>query len=154
MIMIPQEMREKAMAMFMKRFHWSQAVLAVGQEKLGRHDESLIRAMGAFGGGLGGNGEVCGALVGALAVFGLLFSRGNETEKEDMRLWFVSREFLKRFQEDIVKGSILCRDIAKVDWTSLDQVKAFYKSDKLLTCQRLTGDTAKLVGEFLEKAQK
>ena len=107
--------------------------------------------MGAFGGGLGGNGEVCGALVGALAVFGLLFSRGNEAEKEDMRLWFVSREFLNRFQEDIVKGSILCRDIAKVDWTSLDQVKAFYKSDKLLTCQRLTGDTAKLVGEFLEK---
>ena len=90
-------------------------------------------------------------MVGALAVFGLLFSRGNETEKEDMRLWFVSREFLKRFQEDIVKGSILCRDIAKVDWTSLDQVKAFYKSDILLTCQRLTGDTAKLVGEFLEK---
>jgi C_GCAxxG_C_C family probable redox protein len=107
--------------------------------------------MGAFGGGLGGNGEVCGTLVGALAVFGLLFSRGNETEKEYMRLWFVSREFLKRFQDDIVKGSILCRDIAKVDWTSLDQVKAFYKSDKLLTCQRLTGDTARLVGEFIER---
>jgi hypothetical protein len=68
-----------------------------------------------------------------------------------MRLWFFSQEFLKHFQKDIVKGSILCRDIANVDWTSLDQVKAFYKSDKLLACQRLTGDTARLVGEFLER---
>jgi C_GCAxxG_C_C family probable redox protein len=107
--------------------------------------------MGAFGGGLGGNGDVCGALAGALAVFGLKFSRGNEKEREDLRLWTIAREFLKRFQEDIGKGSIMCRDIAKVDWTDLDQVKTFYKSDKLRECQQLTGDTARLVGEFLER---
>ncbi len=76
-------MREKAVQLMMKRFHCSQAVLAVGQEKLGRKDDEVVKAMGAFGGGLGGNGEVCGAAVGAIAVMGLRFSRSREEEKED-----------------------------------------------------------------------
>ena len=60
-----EEMGEKAVRLMIKRFHCSQAVLAAGQEKLGRPDDEVIRAMGAFGGGLGGNGEVCGAVAGA-----------------------------------------------------------------------------------------
>ena len=45
----------------------SQVIAAVGQEKLGKGNDEVIRAMGGFGGGLCGNGEVCGALAGALA---------------------------------------------------------------------------------------
>jgi C_GCAxxG_C_C family probable redox protein len=72
--------------------------------------------MGAFGGGLGGNGEVCGALAGALGVLGLRFSRGREEEKEDPRMWTYSQELMERFRKEIVKnqGSIHCRDIARV----------------------------------------
>jgi len=75
-----------------------------------------MRAMGAFGGGLGGNGEVCGAVVGALAVMGLRFSRASEDEKEDPKMWSYTHEVLERFQKDIANGSILCREIAQVDW--------------------------------------
>ena len=38
----------------------------VGQEKLGKKDWEVTKAMGAFRGGLGCNGEVCGALIGGL----------------------------------------------------------------------------------------
>ena len=105
-----EEMGEKAARLMIKRFHCSQAVLAVGQEKLGRPDDEVIRAMGAFGGGLGGNGEVCGAVAGALAVVGLKFSRGREEEKEDPKMWDYAHELLKRFREEIVKkhGNITC----------------------------------------------
>ena len=37
----------------------------------------MVRAMEAFGGGLGGNGDRCGALIGALAVIGLRYGRGR-----------------------------------------------------------------------------
>lgn len=127
----------------------------MGQEKLARKDEEVIRAMGAFGGGLGGNGEVCGAAVGALAVLGLRFSRAKEDEKEDPRMWAYAHELLKRFHEEIVKnhGGILCREIAGVDWKDREQVRSFYKGEKAVECGRVVGDTAKLIGELLERSQ-
>ncbi len=109
--------------------------------------------MGAFGGGLGGNGEVCGAVVGALGVLGERFSRAKEEEKEDPKMWAYTRELLKRFREEIVQkhGGIMCREIAGVDWTDRAQVKSFYRGEKALECGRIVGDTARLVGELLER---
>ena len=108
--------------------------------------------MGAFGGGLGGNGEVCGAVVGALGVLGLRFGRGTEEEKEDPKISPYSKEIVQRFRE-IVKnhGGILCRDIAGVDWKDREQAKAFYKSDKITECRRIVGGTALMVGELLDR---
>jgi len=110
--------------------------------------------MGAFGGGLGANGEVCGAVIGGLAVLGLKFSRAEDDENEDLRMWSFTRELLWRFEDEIVGGGILCHDIAKVDWTNMKQVKAFYKSDALIKCQRITGETARLVGELLDRSEE
>jgi C_GCAxxG_C_C family probable redox protein len=121
---------------------------------LGRKDEEVIRAMGGFGGGLGGNGEVCGAVIGALGVLGLRFSRGREEEKEDPRLWTYNQEILARVRDEIVKNheSILCREIARVDWKDREQVRSFYKGDKILECGRIVGDTAQLLGRLLERS--
>lgn len=110
--------------------------------------------MGAFGGGLGANGEVCGAVIGGLAVLGLKFSREADDENEDLRLWSFTRELLWRFENEVTGGSIYCRDIAKVDWTNMERVKKFYKSDALIECQRITGETARLVGELLDRAEE
>lgn len=111
--------------------------------------------MGGFGGGLGGNGEVCGAVAGAIAALGLRFSRGGEGEKEDPRMWACARELLRRFREELSPkpGRILCREIAEVDWNEREQVKQFYKGEKALVCRRLIGDTARLIGEILEQSQ-
>jgi C_GCAxxG_C_C family probable redox protein len=108
--------------------------------------------MGAFGGGLGGNGEACGALAGALAVMGLRFSRAREDEKEDPRMWSYAHEVLDRFRE-IVKnhGGIRCRDIVDVDWKDREQAKAYYKSEKVLECGRIIADTVQMLGELLER---
>ena len=110
--------------------------------------------MGAFGGGLGGNGEVCGALVGALGVLGLRFSRGREEEKEDSRMWPYNQEMMGRFRIEIVKnhGSIQCREIARVDWKDRDQVRAFYRGEKILECGRIVGDTVQLLDELLKRS--
>jgi C_GCAxxG_C_C family probable redox protein len=109
--------------------------------------------MGAFGGGLGGNGEVCGAVAGALGVIGLRFSRAREDEKEDPRMWAYAQEALQRFREIVKKhGGILCREIAHVDWKDREQAKNFYNGEKVLECGRIVGETAQMVGELLERA--
>ena len=115
-----------------------------------------MKAMGAFGGGLGGNGEVCGAIVGALAVMGIRFSRASEDEKDDPKMWSYAHEVLERFRKEIVKhhGSILCREITGVNWKDREQTRGFYKSEKVLECGRIVGDTALLVGELLERVME
>jgi len=69
-------------------------------------------------------------------------------------MWSYAHEVLERFQKEIAKnhGSILCREIAQVDWKDREKVKAFYKSEKVLECGRIVGETAQMVGELLERA--
>jgi C_GCAxxG_C_C family probable redox protein len=121
---------------------------------LGKRDEEVIRAMGAFGGGLGGNGDVCGALVGSLAVLGLRFSRARDEEKEDSRMWPFCQEMAERFRREIVKNheGIRCRDIAGVDWKDRDQVRAFYHGEKLAECGRIVGATARLLSDLVGRS--
>jgi C_GCAxxG_C_C family probable redox protein len=150
--MTPEEMKEKAILIMNKRYHCSQTVVAVGLEKLGQEpNEGLVRSMGAFAGGLATTGHVCGSLVGALAVFGLVFSRSKEEEKEDPLMWSYSQEFLRCFREEIVQGSILCRDIIGVDWKDKNQIRDHFKGETRRECLRITGETAKIVGEMLDQ---
>lgn len=65
-------------------------------------------------------------------------------------MWAFVREFLKRFREEIGQGKIYCWDIAGVDWSDINAVKTFYKSEKLLACRDLTGATARLLGEIMD----
>ena len=112
----------------------------------------LLKAMDAFGGGLGASGETCGALIGGLAVVGLLYGRSVGGQYPDMRMWKYAREFVRRFREEITGGPILCRDIIQVDWTDAGQVKAFRAGSKREICRQLTGRTAGLVGEIIDQA--
>lgn len=113
----------------------------------------MVKAMGALGGGLGGNGELCGALIGALATLGLKFSRASEEEKENPIMFGYAIEFFKRFRSEIVQNhsGIRCREITGLDFSKPEDVQTFYKGEKFVECTRIVGDTAKLVGEFLER---
>ncbi len=122
------------------------------QEKLGKKNDDLIKAMTPFGGGLGGHGEVCGAVIGGLAAIGLLFGRDKAGE-DDMKMWKYSREFMKRFEKEIAGGTILCRDIAQTNWLDPAQVKEYGQGEKFLKCRTLTGKTAELIGELIERAK-
>ena len=125
----------------------------VAQEKLGKKNDDLIKALDPFGGGLGGHGEVCGAVIGGLAAIGLLFGRDKVGEEADMKMWKYSREFLKRFGKEIAGGSILCHDIVQVNWLDPAQVKEYGQGEKFFKCKTLTGKTAGLIGELIERAK-
>ena len=125
----------------------------VAQEKLGKKNDDLVKALDPFGGGLGGHGEVCGAVIGSLAAIGLLFGRDKVGEEADMKMWKYTREFLKRFGKEIAGGNILCRDIVQVNWLDPAQVKEYAQGEKFVTCKTLVGKTAGLIGELIERAR-
>jgi len=125
----------------------------VAQEKLGKKNDDLVKALDPFGGGLGGQGEVCGAVVGGLAAIGLLFGRDKAGEETNVNMWKYSREFMKRFGKEITGGGILCRDIVQVNWLDRAQVKEYYQGEKYLKCKTLVGKTAELIGELIERTK-
>lgn len=152
--MRPEEMREKAVDLFKQRLHCSQVLAMVGLEKLGIDEPSVIKAMGSFGGGIGGTGNICGALVGAASVVGMLYSRSNLEEKENPRMWAATKTVMKNFQELTAEcGGINCCQIARVDWMDRDQVKDFYGNpdSRRQLCINVVGETAKALGELLEQ---
>jgi C_GCAxxG_C_C family probable redox protein len=107
--------------------------------------------MDAFGGGLAAQGEVCGAVVGGLAAISLKYGRPRSGNEPDMRMWRYSDIFIRRFKEEVSNGKTLCRDIAGVDWRRRDQVKKYQEGEKRSECSIITGKTAKIVGELLER---
>ena len=155
--MQPDEMRDKAIDLFTKRMHCSQVLAMIGLEKLGVNDPSVIKALGAFGGGIGGTGNICGALVGAVSVIGSLYSRSSLDEKDNPRMWASTKAVMKQFEElTAAHGGINCCQIARVDWMDRDQVKDFYGNpeSRRQHCITVVGETARALGELLEQEAK
>ncbi|MGI6655411.1 MAG: C-GCAxxG-C-C family (seleno)protein [Desulfobulbus sp.] len=152
--MRPEEMQEKAVDLFLKRLHCSQVLAMIGLEKLDKNEPDVIRALGSFGGGIGGTGHICGALIGAVSVLGSLYSRSSLEEKENPRMWNATKEVLRNFEE-LTKdyGGIECRQIARVNWMNRDEVKTFYgdANSRRQHCVQVVGETARALGVLLEQ---
>lgn len=122
-----------------------------------RNEPEVIKAVGAFGGGIGATGNVCGILLAGVTVISTICSRSNLEEKEDPRIWQLSQSIISRFEEmtSHLEGST-CREITQVDWKNRRQVKNFYTDpeSRRRECIRLVGEMAYLLGEFLEKEGK
>jgi len=127
--MTPDEMRDKAVDLFKKRFHCSQAVLAVGQEKMNIVNEEVIKAMGLFGGGICGTCRACGALTGGIALISSLFSRGNLEEKENPRMWSLGTN-LSEHSRTTTANTAGRLQIAQDELAGRDQVRFLQKSGK------------------------
>jgi C_GCAxxG_C_C family probable redox protein len=76
--------------------------------------EHAVRAACAFGGGVAGTAQTCGALNGALMVLGLAHATpepGNGPARQET--YAATRKLLDRFRERY--GSFICRELLGVD---------------------------------------
>ena len=126
----------------------------MGLEKIEQQDENVIKAMGAFGGGIASSGSICGTLLGAIAAISSLHGRGNLDDKENPRVWGVSNKLIKEFDKLAEPyGGSNCSDIARIDWHNRDEVKEYYSNpdSRRKDCIRIVGDFAFTLGKILEK---
>lgn len=149
----------RALGLFDEGFHCSQAVFYAVAEALSIHvsDINAVSAsLSPFGGGMGSSGNVCGNLSGALAVLGVLMGKRAPTLQDDKNIWRASNRMVRKFEE-ITKeyGGMNCRDIARIDWKSREDVKAFRANpeSRRRECCRVMDKTVRSLVETLKELQ-
>ncbi|MFQ5860047.1 MAG: C-GCAxxG-C-C family protein [Dehalococcoidia bacterium] len=129
-----------------KRVQCSQCVLLLLQDALGPYDPRFLAATRSLGRGIGGSGNLCGAVVAGVLALGLRGqskdsgSLGDEgpplgvrtvrpkndwldvfcPEPEEPALFARCRELLSRLSSQVLPlaGSLNCSDISGVEWSS------------------------------------
>lgn len=140
---------EAALACFREGFSCSQSVLTTWSGEFGLERETALRAASAFGGGMAGLGEVCGAVTGALIVIGLKHGQTEAKDKEAKdRNYARVQELMARFRSR--NGALLCRELLGCDLTTPEGREAA-KQKGLFTerCPRFVRDAAELLEEIL-----
>ncbi len=106
---------EKALTLFAKGFNCSQAVLTVFAADFGIEEELALKLGTQFGGGAR-NGEMCGAVSGALLVLGLKYGHYEQDNTEQKsKAYSIASEYTRRFKEK--NSSIVCRELLGYDLT-------------------------------------
>ncbi len=133
-------------------FLCSEAVLMALAECLGVESKLIPRIATGFGAGIGREGEVCGALSGAVMRLGLKFGRDVPGFTEDGRRphWYAT-ELIKSFQA--LHGDLRCRDLLGLDLTDPEDYRKYSERKLWATkCRDLITSATKQAYELLAKA--
>lgn len=138
--------------LFAQGYNCAQSVLLAFEDITGLDRETAARVASSFGGGIGGSGEVCGALTGALMALGLVVGNTDPADK-------AAKEFHRRRSFDFAvlfeaeQGSLRCWELLALPepeaGAGLTQInKALSKLDES-PCPKLVMSAARLLDEFL-----
>lgn len=138
--------------LFEQGYNCAQSVLLAFGDITGLEREMAARMASSFGGGLGGLGEACGALTGALMVLGLVAGNTDPADKPAKEL-HRRRSFEYAVLFEAEHGSLRCRELlalpeaeAGYGLTQIDKTRS--KLDES-PCPGLVMRAAQLLAEFL-----
>jgi C_GCAxxG_C_C family probable redox protein len=129
-------------------------VLAL-MEEFGTGSMEIIKALSPFP-GIGGTGEICGAITGSLIAFGLIFGSENITDYEAKgKTIEIAQKFINRFKEKF--GHLRCADIQEKiifgrnmdPGASEENMEAFAKEKGYEKCGLAPGFGARLAAELI-----
>jgi C_GCAxxG_C_C family probable redox protein len=141
---------KQALEYFTSGFSCSQAVFSAFAEELGVDRDTALGAAGAFGGGMAGRAETCGAVTGALMVLGLKYGkRQPEDNAAKEKTYALAGEFIQRFESH--RGSILCRSLVGYDLRLPDEYAAAKEAGAFrATCPELVREAALILDELIQ----
>ena len=97
---------------FLKGYNCAQAVASAFSEEMGMSEAELAKLASSFGGGMGKMREVCGAVSGALLVYGALRGNSDPEDGEAKKQHYARvQEFAARFKAE--HETIICRELLK-----------------------------------------
>lgn len=142
-------MDAESKALFDEGYNCAQSVLAPFADRFGMDREMAFRIATPFGGGMGHNGQICGAVSGALMAIGL--ARGTQVynKAQTDACYALVQEFQQRFlakHGDLTCPGLLGLDIG--DSAELAQVRALNLFHT--RCPDFVGDAVLIVRELLE----
>lgn len=139
---------DTALTRFREGYSCSQSALSAFAEELGLPLEVAFRLASPFGGGIGRQGEVCGAASGALMALGLRYGSATPDKAKKERTYAVAAEFLHTFEARF--GSVCCRDLIQAD-TSTPEGLAAARERKVFTtlCPAFVAAAVEIAEELL-----
>jgi C_GCAxxG_C_C family probable redox protein len=137
-----------ALARFREGYNCSQSVLSAYAEDLGLPLDAAFRLAAPFGGGIGRQGEVCGAATGALLALGLRHGSATPDPKAKEHATVVAAEFVRRFEART--GALRCRELLQADMTTPEGL-ADARDRKLFTtlCPAFVQAATEIAAELL-----
>lgn len=140
---------DKALELFSNNFNCSQAVLTAFAPDFGLDEQLALKLGTSFGGGAR-NGDICGAVSGALLVLGLKYGHYVSSDNEQKaRAYEIAVEYTKRFRE--VNGSIVCRDLLGYDLTKPDEMACIKEKGLFGTvCPKMIKSAVEILESVLE----
>lgn len=136
---------EKAIELF-EKLNCAQSVLGACGPHYGLSDEMCMDLAGAFGGGMGRMGEVCGTVTAALMVMGLRNGQemANTPAPAPGALNAQASALMKTFKER--HGSLLCRELTGCNMSTAEGMEQFKNRDlKHTLCNRFISSSIELL---------
>lgn len=135
---------------FKQGYNCSQSVVLTFLDEIGLSKEQALKIASSFGGGIGRQREVCGAVSGMMICLGAIkgySSPDNHTQKAEY--YALIQNLCNKFKE--INGSIVCRELlglsAPSNPTPEKRTDAYYKKRP---CASLVGDAVQILDEYLK----
>ena len=113
--------------------------------------DQALRLAAPFGGGIGRQGEVCGAAAGALMALGLRFGGAVADKAAKERAYAVAAEFVRRFEDRT--GALRCRDLIHADMSTPEGMADARERKVFATdCPRFVAAAVEIAGELIDGA--
>ncbi|SHJ30918.1 C_GCAxxG_C_C family probable redox protein [Clostridium amylolyticum] len=100
--------------------------------------KEVFKTMSAFGGGLAVE-EVCGAITGAAAVLGIMFT--EERAHESAKIKELTKELMERFKKEL-------------NMNNCAELKAQYKKDDEVRCGKMIETSADILEDIINRERK
>ncbi len=138
----------KAIMMVKNGYQCSQAALAALGEQLGIERKQALRLATGFGGGISRQGDICGAVSGAIMAIGLKYGydEGPNVNARE-KVFFLTQELIQRIKAE--HGCYTCRGLIGMEWTGPESSKLFYEQgipEKV--CHNVIRDVVEIVEEI------
>ncbi len=137
---------------FRGQFNCSQSVLATFGPEYGLSDDECLKIATAFGGGMGRQQHICGAITGALMVLGLKYGKGlNDPEEKKKYTYQLTKEFFDEFKR--LNGSENCLELLDgLDMNNpVDNKKIVERNYFEIRCEKYVSDAVNILSKMIEQ---
>ena len=141
--------QDLAAELFSQGFNCSQSVCSVFCEEAGLDADMGLKISCGFGGGMR-QGEVCGAVTGAIMILGLKYGQYRADDKKSKEITYrYVNEFVERFK--VKNETIICRDLLKCDISTEEGYRKIIEEGlSKKVCTKLIKDAISILEEILE----
>lgn len=139
---------EIALKLFNDGYNCSQSVLGAFCESFGMDQKTALTLTSGFGGGVGGAGDMCGALTGAIMVLGLKYGSADSRDKTAKNeMYRKTRDLSEEYK--LRTGSMYCRDLLGFDLSTQEGQLAAKEPNAFHDCPQFVRVAVEILEEML-----